>query len=140
MIDNEQPQEQSSIVVEFHSPGGLEFDIKTQGCGPVHLLAAAGCLQRMAEQPGQWEHSKSKDSYKVAVVFAQDVTLFLGDRVSFIHLLAAAGYLRTMGERQLNDMWTAEAVRKQRDHQAQRQVENLIRQKPGFILPTDGAH
>lgn len=139
MSDNEQPQE-SSIVIEFHAPGSLEFDIKIQACRPVQLLAAAGCLQRMAEQPGQWEHSKSKDSYTVAVVFAQDVTLFLGDRVSFIHLLGGAGYLRTMGERQLNDMWTAEAVHRQKARQEVGQIKNMMQQNPGFVLPADGKH
>lgn len=139
MSDNEQPQE-SSIVIEFHVSGSLEFDIKTQGCGPVHLLAAGEIMHSIALAPERWKDWAREDSNKIVVDFSQEKVIIIGDDVFFTQLFAAAGYLRTLGERQLNDMWTADAMRKQRDYQAQRQVESMMRQKPEFVLPTDGAH
>lgn len=139
MTDNEQPQE-SSIVIEFHAPGALEFDVKIQGCGPVHLLAAAEIMRSVATSPERVKGWVREDSNKITIDFSQEKVVTIGDGVFFTQLFAVAGYLRTMGERQLNDGWTQEAMRQQRGQQAQRQVENMLRKNPVFIPPTDGAH
>lgn len=138
MTDNEQPQE-SIIIIEFHAPGTLEFDVKIQGCGPVHLLAAAEIMHSIAQAPEQRKDWECEDSNRITVDFSQEKVIIIGN-VFFTQLFAAAGYLRTMGARQLNDMWTAGAVQRQRSRQAVSQVENMMQQNPGFVLPTDGAH
>ena len=136
MSDNEQPQE-SSIVIEFHAPRSLEFDIRTQGCGPAHLLAAGEIMRSVASSPERIAGWVREESNRVTVTFSQEKVVTIGDGVFFTQLFAAAGYLRTMGERQLNDMWTAQAVHQQRARQAVGQVEAMMQQNPGFVLPTD---
>jgi hypothetical protein len=143
MNDNEQPQEQA-IIIQFHTPGSLEFDIKVLGCGPVHLLAAATALREITD-PGMWGNLPADNSSGITVDFSQakmasKSPVILNGRISFVQLWGVAGYLRAMGERQLNDGWTAEIARKQRDRQEQRQVESLIKQQPGFIRGTGGGH